>query len=168
MRRVRPSVGGVCVGGRILGVGRGVGWFVRVQPFHHLQPGWQSSSASPRFSCIFQDPLHAPRKPYPVPWCVRCSSITPGIFGSQSEALPTGVTAQHGATPIYLFATAGMRELPADMQETIVTAVNVALAASPFLYDPSRIEVMLGVHEVSTDGVSFSPGLRTPFPPEQR
>jgi hypothetical protein len=61
-----------------------------------------------------------------------------------------------------------MRELPADMQETIVTAVNVALAASPFLYDPSRIEVMLGVHEVSTDGVSFSPGLRTPFPPEQR
>ena len=53
----------------------------------------------------------------------------------------------HASTPIYLYATAGLRTIPLSDAERILFECRRILATSPFLFAPDRVRIISGVQE---------------------
>ncbi|CAL1527535.1 unnamed protein product [Lymnaea stagnalis] len=75
------------------------------------------------------------------------SAYLEGILARAKKRIPQ---ADHAKTPIFLMATAGVRKLTASDATRLLDGVRSVLAnttASPFLYSPSRVNVLSGEEE---------------------
>ena len=53
----------------------------------------------------------------------------------------------HASTPIYLYATAGLRTIPLSDAESILFECRQLLSTSPFHFQPDRVRIISGVQE---------------------